>query len=247
MFSISCSSNHQVITNPVFSYSLLSKDTLEFNLIDPNKYKLIKHDSIQLNQVGMIYEFRYLVDTDLRINYVQYAGTQAENPDKLRDKIELRGMELILDSFFYGENFSDMSEPRKSALNAVYKFTFSERNYLCFYIQDITNPDAMLNTEILLFDITNLNELKLILHETQASENLKCFGDFNKNNKLDFANWSFGSNFKDTLEVFELNEHKNIFVKDHQHFIVIKDSMNNYYMDFEKSNWHNNNLIKQCK
>ncbi len=242
LFSIANCSNHQIKINPVFSYGLLSEDTLKYKIIEPNKFKLLKHDSIQLDKVGMIHEFRNLVDADLKINYVQYIGYQLGSPDKLRDKIELLGREFMLDSFFYGESYSDTSEPRKSALNAVYKFTFSERNYLCFYIQDITNPNAMLNTEILLFDITQVNQLRLILHETQASENLKCFGDFNKNNKLDFAYWSFGNDFRDTLEVFELDENKNLFFKDHQHFIVIKDSLNNYYWDIHHYQWYGSEM-----
>lgn len=248
LFSISCNSTAQINTNPVFSYGLLSKDTLQYKLINPDKFKLIKHDSIQIkSEINEIHEFRYLVDADLKINYIKYTGFNSDISLQFRDKIEFSDREFIIDSFFYGKNFCATNEPRKSALNAVYKFTFSKKSYLCFYIQDITNPDAMLNTEILLFDITNLYQFKLILHETQASENLKCFSDFNKNNKLDFALWCFGNDFKDTLKVFELDENKNEFLKDEHHFMVIKDSMNNYYLDCKKSKWYFSDFKSLCR
>ncbi len=236
---IACNSNSQINlnSNKVFSYDLLSNDTLVAELLNPEKFTLIHRKSLRLNNESEIQEFHYLLDKELKIKYTKYAGFKSDTSNPFRDKFEILDKSFILDQFFYGADYTNNIEPRKSALNAVYKFNFAHKKYACFFIQDVTNPDAMLNTELFLFDVTNLKQLKLILQEVQASENLKCFGDFNKNNKLDFAFWRFGNDFRDTLNFFELDSKKNVFIKDKDHYIVINDSLGDYYIKKKNCKW----------
>jgi hypothetical protein len=231
--------------NPIFSYDALSYDTLNYELFTPDRFNLISENKIQLNRDYVLRESKYLVEQGLKIKYTKYNASNIDTLTQYRDKIEILDKSYILDSLFYGEDFSVNSEPRTSALNAVYKFSFANRKYLCFYIQDITNPDAMINTDILLFDITNLNQINIVLHDSQASEDLKCFGDFNKNNKLDFASWSYGNSFKDTLQLYELESNRNQFIIDKSSFLVITDTAGTYYVDFKKSNWFSNSPISK--
>ena len=42
-------------------------------------------------------------------------------------------------------------------------------------------------------------------------------------------------------------ESKNEFLKDEHHFMVIKDSMNNYYLDCKKSKWYFSDFKSLCR
>ena len=228
----------------IFSYNILSYDSLSYQLLTSESFTLISENKIQIKQDYIISENKYLIDRNLKINYTKYNLSSLDFSTQYRDKLEVLGKTYLIDSLFYGTDFTQDSEPRTSALNAVYKFTFSGKKYLCFYIQDITNPDAMLNTDILLFDITVNSRSKLLLHTYQASENLKCFGDFNKNNKLDFASWSYGNSFKDTLKMYEfdLNQDEFKLVKDY--YLVINELKQDYIVDLKRSNWFSNSPLK---
>lgn len=222
--------------HPLFSYSLLSKDTLKYKLTSPDKFKLFSKKEIQLTNINAtIGEYHYMIDSIFDIKYIKYNFSGIDSISIYKDKLQILGHEITIDSLFYGEDFSKDKISRVSALNRIYNFNFSGREYICFYIQDVTNPSSMLNTDILLFDITNKNNLMLILHDYQASENLKCFGDFNKNKKLDYAFWSFGDSFQDTLNMFELNDNKFELIKNK--YILIDENEKGYYINSDKSKW----------
>ena len=242
-----CLSRYQRLPNIIFSYDILSYDSLKYELITQDKFLLqFKNEIKGKNRLYDYEEHIYLIDSILNIRYFRYIQPRFYVDSDLsfqRDKLEFFGLSINLDSLFYEEEYTKTIEPRVSTINSLYKFSFANRKYLCFYIQDITNPAAMLNTYILLFDITNLNYIKLVLHDFQASEDLKCFGDFNKNNKLDFVSWTFGNIYTDTLFFYELDSTGKQFVIDNNHFILIKDSLNKYFIDLKESKWFHNSAF----
>jgi hypothetical protein len=221
--------------NVIFSYDLLSTDSLNYDLITPNKFNLVSNAKIHLAGDYYVSEKTYLIDSQLNIRYTKYNFSELDSVIKYRDKIEILGKTYILDSLFYKENFSLSQENRTSILNAVYKFKFLDRQYICFYIQDVTNPESQVNTDVLMLDITNHNKIIAVLHAFQASENLRCFGDFNRNGQLDFALWSYGNSFSDTLKLYELSNDK--FILDTSKYIILVDSENSYFVNSKKSKW----------
>lgn len=238
------SSRYQRHHNVEFSYDLLNDDSLEYELILPDKFFLQCENKIKFkNRLNDYIESVYVIDSILNIKYFSYIQRRFKEDSSFsfqRDKLEVLGISINLDSLSYGEYYTETIEPRVSALNGLYKFNFASRKYLCFYIQDITNPNYMLNTKILLLDITDLKQIKIVLQDLQASENLQCFGDFNNNGKLDFASWSFGYNFRDTLQLYELESNRNRFILNDTHYLVLIDSMSGYYINLNKSKWFNN-------
>jgi hypothetical protein len=232
-------------SNLIFSYDILSLDTLNYKSITQDQFEFIIENKIKINNDYAKYEKRYLIDSNLNLLYTKYNSSNLDTLTPYRDKIEFLGRTIIIDSIFYGDDFSLKCFPRASALNKVYKFSFENREFICFYIQDITNPDSHLNTSVLLFDITNRNKINLVLNAFQASEDLKCFGDFNNNNKLDFVLWTYGNSFSDTLNFYELEPTINEFILDDSHYLVITEIENTYYVDLDRSKWFSNTLI--CK
>ncbi|OYU84367.1 MAG: hypothetical protein CFE24_07105 [Flavobacterium sp. BFFFF2] len=221
----------------IFSYKLLGGDSLNYKLIEPNKFRLLNKKYVITKANEKLTENIYLIDSKLDVKYYKFDFYEVDSTKQFRDKIQVRKRNFVLDSLFYGEEYFN-KPARMSLLNKVYKFSFLKHNYLCFFFQDITNPDSMLNTNVLLLDITNKNKCVLILSDLQASEDIRCFGDFNKDKVLDYVAWSFGDSFTSKLSMYEL--HKNKFVLNKMKYIIIEDGPP-YYIDISQSNWWWNN------
>jgi len=242
-----CSCYCQPHTSVIFSYDILQYNSLKYKFISQDKFILQCKNEFQSNDsISNYKEHIYIIDSSLNIKYIRYIQRRfSEDTNHLfkRDKIEILGTSVNLDSLFYGEDYTKTIEPRASTINGVYKFNFLNHKYVCFYIQDITNPESMLNTDILLFDITNLYKIKLLLHAFQASEDLKCFGDFNKNGKLDFVLWSYGNSFQDTLKLYELDSNMSEFTLIKNKYLIITDTGSTYNVNLKKSKWFANSPI----
>lgn len=234
-------SNEEII----FSYDLMSDDTLSYNVITPNEFILDEEKTVSLDStLKKLYKYKYIVQEEPYIEYIKYNSFGDNYIGLLRDQIKINNSIITIDSLLYGKTFSyKTNTARTSMLNAVYEFSLLNKSYLCFYFQDMTNPSSMLNTNVLLFDITDVEKPMFLLHDIQASENLRCFADFNSDGKLDFASWRYGNLFEDTLKLYELNVN-NEFNLNTDKYLILLDTNNNYYVDKNKSIWFKNTPIQ---
>jgi hypothetical protein len=218
-----------------FSYLLLAHDTLPCQYLKIENIKAQSRTEIKDDQGNRIVMRKYLVDTSLNISYLKYNFSGTAGITKLRDAIEFDGKIFKIDSLLSGKNYINQLQMLTGLIN-VAKFSFNKSNYIAFFVQDYSNPVTEPNTDLLLFEITNLKQIKYIPIPFQASEDLKCINDFNEDGVLDIAIWSFGYNFVDSLVRFELvGDSKFVLTKkDH---VKIEARDRGYFVNVGKSSW----------
>jgi len=226
-----------------FSYHRLAYDSIPYKLIFDGKPITIKTKKTIFLDTISVYKQRSKISNEYNIFFTRYVFSNADNLVlPFRNSLSLYDVNYNIDSLMY-ENYKQYSENIKSGLNTVYSFSFERKKYLSFFFQDYTSSDYMINSYVFLFDVTNKSNVKLILNKLQASSDLKCFGDFNKDKRLDYADWAMGHQFKDTLKLYELNPVLNAFELNLDKYILMGDSGNYYAFDKRKSRWFKNSYI----
>jgi len=218
-----------------FSYTLLSKDTLACEYINLSKLELNSTTSINVNKDEKIINQKFEVDRGSQIYFYKNNFSGVDKLTKNRDAVELYGRKMKIDSLYYGKEYFKKPYIFASLIN-VAKFSFKNKNYVAFFIQDLSNPVTSPNTLLLLFDVTNKNDFVYIPIGFQASEDLKCINDFNKDGILDFAKWTQGYDFQKHLYRYELNNNSKFIIKKGD-YMTIDEKVDGYYVDIQKSNW----------
>ena len=156
------------------------------------------------------------------------------NPDStyLRDSLFLFEKKYCLDNLYYEKRILSNEEPLRLNYASGYQFIINSKKYFSLFFWDSTIPTTNLSYFILLFDITNEKNVKIYFFDEQMSFDPNCFGDFNNDGIIDFANWTRGNN----LKIMSLFGNKFKFIKNK--FVVIKEkSDNTFSIDWKKSNW----------
>lgn len=218
-----------------FSYSILGKDSLSCNYINLSNVKLELTKEINHIKEGKISLQKFQIENENKIYFYKHTFTNINKLTTIRDEIELYGVKYKIDSLYYGNDYFKKPYVFSSLVN-VGRFIFNKHSYIAFFIQDISNPITFPNTLILLFDISDKNKISYIPIGFQASEDLKCFNDFNNDGILDFAKWTQGYDYIECLYRYELND-KNKFVPKKTDFVFIKEKQDGYYIDIIKSKW----------
>lgn len=215
-----------------FSYEILARDSLKCQYIDLSLAKIEYSKVIDSSDEGVVTMQKIVLDDG--INYYKYNFANTEKQLKVRDAIEIKGVKFNIDSLYYEKQYDYKKPYIFSSIVNISKFEFGSRNYIAFFVQDISNPVTLPNSLVLLFDITEKRVISIPVG-FQASEDLKCFNDFNSDGILDFAHWQQGYDFQKRLVRYELKNNK--FVIKKQDFIQIYEKEDGYYVDVKNSNW----------
>jgi hypothetical protein len=222
--------------NTRFSYSLLAKDSLKCKYLDLNLARLEYSKIIDSSSHGVVTVKKYSLDGDSKIFYYKHNFVNTDALIKQRDAIEIYGLKFNIDSLYYGRKYNYKKPYIFSSLVNVIKFNFKNRKYIAFFIQDLYNPVNLPNTLILLFDISEIKNVICIPIGFQASEDLKCFNDFDNDGILDYADWKQGYDYRKRLYLYKLDKNKK-FVIQKKHFVIIEEDVSGYYINSNESNW----------
>lgn len=218
-----------------FSYTLLSTDTLACEYINLSTSKVKSATDINVGNSQRINLQKFELDSASRIFFHKHNFSGLDKVTKYRDAVELYGKKFKIDSLIYGKDYMKNPYIFASLIN-VAKFSFNKSDYTAFFIQDISNPVTSPNTMLLLFDVTDKNKIVYIPIGFQASEDLKCINDFNKDGVLDFAKWSQGYDFQSHLYRYELSSNHKLTLKKQDYVAIVEDT-DGYYVDVKNSNW----------
>ena len=220
-----------------FSYSLLAKDSLKCQYLDLNAARLVYSKKIDSSSHGVITVQKFALDDGGKLFYYKHNFANADVQIKQRDAIEIQGFKFNIDSLYYGRKYNYKKPYVFSSLVRVAKFNFKNHKYVSFYIQDLSNPVTLPNTLVLLFDISDTKNILCIPIGFQASEDLKCFNDFDNDGVLDYADWKQGYDYQKRLYRYKLDKN-NRFVIQKKDFVVIEENASGYYINSKESNWH---------
>jgi len=160
-----------------------------------------------------------------------------------RNVIQLFDNVYKIDSLFFLENFNSDSPAIVNTLGSVYEFNFYSKKLIAFYFQNLSYSITFPNSLILMFDITDSVRVKYIYVGMQASENLNCFGDFDNNGVLDYAKWSYGYDFVDSIKCYQLENEKFILTQPEKH-LKVEQFERGYIVCKSKSDWFDTPLFK---
>lgn len=160
-----------------------------------------------------------------------------------RNVIQLFDNVYKIDSLFYLEKFNSDSPIIANSFLSAYEFNFYSKKFIAFYFQDLSYSVTFPNSVVLMFDITDPVRVKYIYVGKQAAENLNCFGDFDNNGVLDYAKWSFGYDFVDSIKCYQLVNEKFILTEPKK-YLKVEQFDRDYIVCKSKSNWFNSPLFK---
>lgn len=232
---LSCQNGHKENCDEQdFSYSILGKDSLSCSYVDLSETKLELKSKFNFGEEGSITLQKFKIKNGIFFYKHNFAGISKLTTT--RDAVELHGVTFKIDSLFYANDYSKEEYFFASLIN-IGEFIFNRRSYIAFFIQDIAYPASLPNTLILLFDVSDKSNILYIPIGFQASEDLKCFNDFNNDSILDFAKWSHGYGYTEYLYRYELND-RNEFIAKEKDFVFIREKGRNHYtIDISKSKW----------
>ena len=166
------------------------------------------------------------------LKFKKFTNNNPNTSFYFRDSIFLFDKKFCLDNLFYGKKTLKNEEPLRLNYASGYTFLLKSKKYISLFFWDSTLPTSNPHFFIILFDITNINNIKPYFFDEQMSFNPYCFGDFNNDGKLDFANWKYDEKLYYTT--LTGNKYKTLKNK----FVLIKESsIGIFYIDWEKSNW----------
>ena len=192
----------------------------------------------------MITVQKYALDDDSKIFYYKHNFANTDDFIKQRDAIEIYGFKFSIDSLYYGRKYNYKKPYIFSSLVNVAKFNFKNRRYIAFFIQDLSNPVTLPNTLAFLFDISEIKNVFCIPIGFQASEDLKCFNDFDNDGVLDYADWKQGYDYQKRLYRYKLDKNKK-FVMQKKDFVIIEEDSSGYYINSKESNWNYGQINNQ--
>ncbi|MEN2401044.1 hypothetical protein GKZ90_0014755 [Flavobacterium sp. MC2016-06] len=154
------------------------------------------------------------------------------NPLFFRDSIFLFNKKYCIDNLFYNKQKLRSEEPLRLNYASGYTFSFNSKKYISLYFWDSSIPTSNLRYCIILFDVSDKENIIPYFFDEQMSFNPACFGDFNNDGILDFANWSNGNR----LELMSLA--KNKFKPKKNKFVIIEEISNtSFEINWDKSKW----------
>ncbi|MFH6949766.1 hypothetical protein ACHRV6_14825 [Flavobacterium sp. FlaQc-51] len=154
------------------------------------------------------------------------------NPPFFRDSLFLFKEKYCVDNLFYEKRLLKNEKPLRLNYASGYSFSLNSKNYISLFFWDSTIPTSNLRYFIILFDISDVKNIKPYFFYEQMSFTPDCFGDFNNDGVLDFANWSYSNK----LECFTLVGNKFKRIKN-KIIITEEKSANNYSINLVKSKW----------
>lgn len=167
-----------------------------------------------------------------QLKFKKFTYNNPTPPFYFRDSIFLYNKKYCIDNIFYGKKTLKKEEPLRLNYASGYNFSLNSRDYISLFFWDATIPTSNLSYYIILFDVSNQKSIKYYFFDEQMSFTPDCFGDFNNDGVLDFANWTYGKSLK--FMTLSANKFKNLKNK----FIVFKETTDRTYLiEWEKSNW----------
>jgi hypothetical protein len=214
-----------------FKYSLISKIRVNYHTISDSNFRIIETKNINFGLKNQTTLDIKEIDKEYRIYLHNYNFHEDIYP-YYRDKIFILDKSYYIDSLLYNKKFNSKSKPLHLAYMIGYKFWYNNKSYIGLYFNNLLNPTSNPNYYVILFDITDKNNIKIIATDEQASYNIDCFGDFNGDGFLDFAYWYY---YTDTLKCYTIKNNTLNIIKDK--YLVLKESENRYKIDINKSKW----------
>jgi hypothetical protein len=149
-----------------------------------------------------------------------------------RDSIFLFDKKYCIDNLFYEKKVLKIEEPLRLNYASGYSFSLNSKKYISLFFWDSTLPTSNLSYYIILFDVSDKKNIKSYFFDEQMSFTPNCFGDFNNDGKLDFANWTYDNHFECLTLV------GNTFKRIKNKFVVVKEKSHGIFeINWIKSNW----------
>lgn len=220
-----------------------NNDTLYFNDV----YKTVNQDTLKHSAFfkPRISYIDTLENNILRVwicdslkNIYSYEFMKFQEYPKINERnyITAYNRKIVLDSLFfngiYPEDFTLMTPYFNT-----YSFNYMNKEYIALFSINARTSTILSNYVLILFDITDRLNVKIVLHKIQASDDIKCFGDFNNDNVLDYIDWTVGYAYTDTIHFYSING--SVFEKNSNYYILTKRLFNQYefIIDKENSKW----------
>lgn len=170
------------------------------------------------------------------LGFKKYSDYNPNSSFYFRDSIFLFNKKYCIDNLFYEKKTLQKQEALRLNYTAGYTFSLNSKDYISLFFWDSTLPTSNPFFFIILFDISNKKNIKAYFFNEQMSFTPNCFGDFDNDGILDFANWIYNSPINCLTLVKD--KFKNIKNK----FVVIKQEPNRTFsIDWKKSKWFKNN------
>jgi len=178
----------------------------------------------------------WMCDSTNEVYTFEYTGFEVKPNKNERNYVTIFGKRILIDSLFFDGKIPE-DNTIMTPFFTVYNFSFLDKKYMALFSQNVRISTVMGNEILMLFDVTNKNNINLLLHTSQASEDITCFGDINNDNKLDYIDWAVGYEFKDTIFLYSLND--STFIKDEEYYAPIHTGAEYYEfnIDYKRSKW----------
>ena len=174
------------------------------------------------------------------LSFKKFSDYNPNPPFYFRDSIILYDKKYCIDNLFYEIKVLKTEEPLRLNYASGYTFSLNSKDYISLFFWDPTIPTSNLSYYIILFDVSDKKNIKFYFFDEQMSLTPDCFGDFNSDGVLDFANWTYGNSLKCMTLVGD--KFKNVKNK----LVLIKEkSSTSYIIDWKKSNWFKKNNLKE--
>lgn len=154
------------------------------------------------------------------------------SPPYYRDSIFLFKKKYCIDNLLYEKKILKNELPLRLNYASGYKFVFNSRKYISLFFWDSEIPTTNLTYFIILFDISNKENVKTYFFGEQKSFNSACFGDFNNDGILDFTDWTR----RDTLKLMSLSGNQFKLIKN-KYIVLEEKSYSMYSINWKKSKW----------
>lgn len=173
------------------------------------------------------------ISKSLQLKFKKFTYNQPEPPFYFRDSIFLFNKKYCIDNLFYEKKVLKNEEPLRLNYASGYTFSLNSKNYVSLFFWDSNIPSSTVTYYIILFDISNQKDIKSYFFDEQMSFTPDCFGDFNNDGKLNFANWTYNK------KLYGMTLIANKFKRVKNKFVIIEEKSNGIFsIDWNKSKWY---------
>lgn len=194
-------------------------------------------DLLQGKQKKGQYESEFVligISKSQNLSFKKYSDYNPNSSFYFRDSIFLFDKKYCIDNLFYGKKTLKKQEALRLNYAGGYTFSLNSKDYISLFFWDSTLPTSNPFYFIILFDISNKKSIQSYFFDEQMSFTPNCFGDFDNDGILDFANWVYNS----PLSCLTIVNGKFINLKNK--FVIIKEEPNRAFsIDWKKSKWFN--------
>lgn len=216
-----------------FSYKILAKDSIVYKLYahveKPLSFSYYR-DGIRYGRNETTIDKEYDI---VLYNFSQQKPDTGKAPFAKHDRDFLRvgSKKYVFEEIFGNLNYLKTYPTLIYMFMKAYFFEFDKKKYFVAFFNSSMNRTHP-NYLVVLVDLTIKNNPILVLCEYQASDDIHCFGDFNQDNRLDFA---YRVQLGDSLICKTLINNKFEDIKGYH--LVIVNSPFNPKIDLQKSKW----------